>query len=233
VVAPLHGRGNRGGNGDGVRILAYQVPANPNDEWKTTLLDGSLHVTHNFDPVQWLDGGAEEMLIAGKEGIFLLDPLAKPTMTQLGGGEPGAGEIRLGRLKEGKRFIATIEPMHGHQCVIYTEPTDGEKTWHRQVIDDTLVDGHAVACGDLLNAGNDQVVVGWRAMNQRNAKVGIKLYVAPDDGSQEWKQHLIDDNTMACEDLKLADLNGDGRLDIVAAGRATKNVKIYFNEGTF
>jgi len=35
---------------------------------------------------------------------------------------------------------------------------------------------------------------------------------------------------MACEDLQVADLNGDGRPDIVAAGRATRNLKIYFNE---
>jgi hypothetical protein len=97
------------------------------------------------------------------------------------------------------------------------------------MIDDTLVDGHAVACGDILKAGHDQVIVGWRAMNQRGAKVGIRLYVAKDSG-KEWTQHLIDDNTMACEDLTLADFNNDGRLDIVAAGRATKNVKIYFNE---
>lgn len=36
---------------------------------------------------------------------------------------------------------------------------------------------------------------------------------------------------MACEDLKLADLDGDGRLDIVASGRATKNLVIYWNRG--
>ena len=35
---------------------------------------------------------------------------------------------------------------------------------------------------------------------------------------------------MACEDLCLADLNADGNLDIIASGRATKNVKIYWNE---
>jgi hypothetical protein len=35
---------------------------------------------------------------------------------------------------------------------------------------------------------------------------------------------------MACEDLALADLDGDGRLDIVAAGRATRNVVVWFNE---
>lgn len=37
---------------------------------------------------------------------------------------------------------------------------------------------------------------------------------------------------MATEDLAVADLNGDKRLDIVASGRATRNVRIYWNEGT-
>jgi hypothetical protein len=37
---------------------------------------------------------------------------------------------------------------------------------------------------------------------------------------------------MACEDLQLADLDADGQLDIVAAGRATHNLKIYFNQSS-
>ena len=37
---------------------------------------------------------------------------------------------------------------------------------------------------------------------------------------------------MAVEDLTVADLNGDGRMDIIAVGRATKNLRIYWNEGT-
>jgi len=35
---------------------------------------------------------------------------------------------------------------------------------------------------------------------------------------------------MACEDLVLADINSDGRLDVIASGRATRNVKVYLNE---
>jgi hypothetical protein len=35
---------------------------------------------------------------------------------------------------------------------------------------------------------------------------------------------------MACEDLKVADLDDDGDLDIIAAGRSTQNLKIYWNK---
>ena len=53
---------------------------------------------------------------------------------------------------------------------------------------------------------------------------------AAEDGSA-WKLHAtVDDNTMACEDFKVADLNGDGKPDIIAAGRATKNLIVYWNE---
>jgi len=41
---------------------------------------------------------------------------------------------------------------------------------------------------------------------------------------------MIDDGGMATEDLVVADLNGDKQPDIIASGRATRNVKIYWNE---
>ena len=50
-----------------------------------------------------------------------------------------------------------------------------------------------------------------------------------EDGSG-WQQTLIDDNLMACEDAVVTDLDGDKDLDIIAAGRRTKNVKIYWNQ---
>jgi hypothetical protein len=35
---------------------------------------------------------------------------------------------------------------------------------------------------------------------------------------------------MACEDALAADLDGDGRIDVIAGGRATHNVRIYWNQ---
>jgi len=238
VVVPLHGRGNKPATGEGeaVKVIRYRKPGNAKDAWKTEVLDQSMHKTHNFDPVAWDADPAQEMLIGGKEGVFLFNPgTGKPTMTQISGGESGgAGEVRAGWLGVGRRFVATVEPMHGNNLVVYTRPPSSagaQALGTRNVLDESLVDGHALACGDLSGIGRDQIVVGWRAMNKAGVKVGIKLFTPLDEDGKQWKQTLVDDNTMACEDLCLADLDGDGKLDIVAAGRATKNLKVYFNQG--
>ncbi len=236
ISVPLHGRGNNAakGEGDGVKITRLTPPTDPRGEWKTEVLNNEWHKTHNFDPVNWDDDIADELLVGSKEGAFVLNWSQEKNgyvTEQLADGENGGfGEIRLGKLAAGARFVAGVSPMHGNTAVVLTPPTSGAGLWKRTVIDEGIVDGHAVACGDLLRTGSDQIVVGWRAMSRPGAKVGIKLYTEIDSGSGKWRATLVDDNTMACEDLCLADLDGDGKLDIVAAGRGTKNVKVYFND---
>ena len=68
---------------------------------------------------------------------------------------------------------------------------------------------------------------GENRMQQK--KTGIKLFNLQDQENQ-WKDFWIDDNGIACEDLQVADLDGDGKKDIIAAGRATHNLKIYWNK---
>ncbi|MFT4549084.1 MAG: hypothetical protein ACI9MB_003055 [Verrucomicrobiales bacterium] len=123
--------------------------------------------------------------------------------------------------------MAAISPMHGNKVIAVRSDYIGAKT-----IDTTLNQGHALAIGDFLSLGKSrqQIIAGWRAPD-KNGKVGIKLYVPKTKDIQgDWETHLIDDNGMACEDLKLADLDGDGKQDIIASGRATKNVVIYWNK---
>ncbi len=250
VVAPLHGRGNKNGAGAGVKILSYKKPADPRQPWQTTVLSDSLHMTHNIEPLLDSGGYARELFIASKEGTFSLHlgnskqqqgvfKLPQASLGQHGGNESGgAGEVRIGKLPGQKWFFTTVEPMHGTNLVLYTMPQPkatpvdralGKFLWDRRVLDSSLVDGHALACADLLGLGRDQIVVGWRAMGSK-AKVGVKLLTPVAADLKDWQTTLVDDNGMACEDLGVADLNGDGKLDIIAAGRATRNVKIYFNE---
>jgi hypothetical protein len=232
VVVPLHGRGNKDGAGEGVKILAYHMPADPREEWKTSMINDALHKTHNFQPVSWNTQPGDEMLLGSREGVFLVAQSENGwrAVPMTGTESDGAGEVRIGNLSKANQFLATVEPMHGTNLVVYTAPKKSP-LWARHVLDNSLVDGHALACGDFNGSGRDQVVVGWRAMNKPGVNVGIKLFTATDDTLESWTESLIDNNTMACEDLVVADLNADGKLDIVAAGRGTKNVKIYFNEG--
>ena len=228
VVLPLHGRGNKGGKGDGVRTLAYHKPSDAEAKWSTTVIDDRMHTSHNFEVAQWDKDAANEMLLGGLEGVFLLNPAIRGGWTRQQISNNPTGEVRQGAGARGEKFIAAIEPMHGNQLSIYTA-AKGKKLWDRNVIDDSLDQGHALATGDFLGTGSDQIVVGWRG-TRRTGKVGVKLFYPTNEQRTEWKSLLIDDNEMATEDIRVADLNADGKIDIVAAGRATHNLKIYFNE---
>ncbi len=206
IVVPLHGRGKDGAAAS--RVLLYERPEDPRRPWKTEILAESMHQTHNFDI-------AQSLLLAGREGVLNFDRGKPPTI--IISSQKGVGEVR--KLNESWDAIATVEPMHGNELVLYSRE-------HRIVLTDKLVEGHALACGDVCGSGGlDQIVVGWRGGDR-----GIEIFTSLTGVFEHFRESPIDSNEMACEDLCLADLNGDKKLDIIASGRATHNVKIYWNE---
>ncbi|GAB2599838.1 FG-GAP repeat domain-containing protein [Spirosoma areae] len=242
VVVPLHGLGNKNGEGRGVRVWGYEFPKNPRGPWKQHLVDSTMHLTHNFEI--WEDGengSATRLIIAGKEGgaIFrwrkkqwqpVEDESASNALPLLNKGVDGIGEIR--RLDNGKN-IATIQPMHGNllqvESGLYSAQKPRKSVSDKQIsiLTDMFSQGHALVCGDFLGVGSDQIVAGWRNPNA-DKKVGIRLF-KPDE-TKNWQGYPINDSVrMACEDLQAADLDGDGDLDLIASGRATLNVLIYWN----
>src|SRR5262249_23102095 len=139
-------------------------------------------------------------------------------------GSRGASEVKLGHFKTGGPWIATIEPWHGDQVVVYTAPEDrNKKLMDRQVIDDSLKWGHAVWTADLDGDGKDELIIGVRddKSDKPGERRGVRLYKALDDTGTKWARHILDDGGIAVEDLAAEDLDGDGRIDIVAVGRQT------------
>jgi len=252
VVVPLHGRGTRGPSFDqqGVRILAYSIPQDPVvGPWEPVVLNDTLHVTHNFWPTEFGLPGRMSLLIASFEGVTLLSPPAPPqdplrgswSAQRVGAGNQetspnrGASEIKQGNLGGGRTYLATIEPWHGFQVVVYTPPPVASSPqlpdlWKRHVIDDELAWGHAVWCANLDDDPAEELIIGVRDNKSDTARAGLRIYDPQDAHGKEWKRQLVDPGGVAIEDAIAGDLNGDGRADIVAVGRATHNVKIYWNE---
>lgn len=222
IVLPLHGRGNKNGEGNGVKIFAYQMPKDPTQPWTLSLIDQSMHLTHNLDVVP--NGQSEMIYVGGKEGIkiFSYEGGKWRAPREWFVKDHSFGELRAGKL--GKQKIVTgVEPMHGNELTVYFFGDPSK----RVVLTSDLKQGHALATGDFLGNGTDQIVIGWREPNSEN-KVGIKIFIPDNSQGTSWKNYWVDDNTMATEDLQIADLNGDGKKDIIAAGRATHNLKIYW-----
>lgn len=223
IVVPLHGRGNKNGEGEGVKVMAYELPENPSDDWKISVIDESMHLTHNLEVIG--DGFSEEILLGGKEGVKLIKNQGRTWQqeTLSLAGNIGVGELRMGTNEKQTHFLATIEPMHGNSLVAYDLKTNKRNLLHTQ-----LKDGHALAVGDYLGLGSDQIAVGWRLPNEAG-EFGIKLFIPKNGSFSEFEEIWIDKNGMACEDLQAADLDGDGKPELIASGRSTKNLKIYWN----
>jgi hypothetical protein len=251
IVAPLMGRNSTAKNnwmdGSPVRILAYRIPKNPTkDRWVPEVISESLHVVHNVRTCSigaW--EGTENLLAASYEGVTLINRIPQQWMTrQLVEGNQetpksnrGASEAKwdyVGRelLTKADMLVATIEPWHGHQVVVYT--FDAAKAGLvRHVIDQQLKWGHALEYMDLDGDGVREIIVGIRdnLSDKPGEKRGVRIYKALDRKWTKWARHIVEDGGVAVEALAVADLNGDGRPDIVAVGRQTGNVRIYWNEG--
>ncbi len=162
-------------------------------------------------------------MIADFLGIRVLTPSGAAAISK---GDPrpcpqcGSSEIKLGHLGR-KRFIAAIEPWHGNQVVVYIQ-TGG--SWRRNVIEDSMVNGHALAVGDLDGDGRDEIIAGFRGQGHR-----LFIFKAQDANGARWKREILDDS-IAAADCKLLRTAAVRLPSIVCAGASTGNVRLYAPE---
>ena len=225
-------------------LRGHAVGASKPAEWAAHLIDDTLTVVHGIQVVDWDGDGRDEILTASFEGVYLFHPSGGDAdlrwkKAQLAEGyQPaatksaaelrrGSSEIGVGKVS-GRRFLATIEPWHGDQVAVYLEDEHAQarKLWNRHVIDASFRDGHALACADLDGDGNDEIVAGYRGPG-----TSVCAYYAREPSGVGWTRQTLD-TEMAASGITLADINGDGRLDVVCVGASTGNVRWYENLGT-
>ena len=195
---------------------------------RETISEQDEGVVHGIYIVDWDGDGRDDILTASFVGIHLYK-LAKDgrwNRTEIARGDPapwpkcGSSDVAVGHLGK-RRFLAAIEPWHGNQVAIYRER---EGKWQRQVIDDSLADGHTIWTADLNGDGRDEVVAGYRGK-------GVNVYYAAGEEGGNWSKVVLDPDMPAAA-CAIADLNGDGRPDIACIGSSTATLKWYENLGS-
>ena len=225
VNSPLAGAASRAPAYTGATpIYFYRAP-----DWKREVVtDAEEGVVHAVEPIHWDDATGNVLMSAGFLGVHQYRFADGGWQrTRLAAGDPapaprgGSSEIALGRLG-GSRFLATIEPWHGNQLVLYRQ---SGRAWGRSVIDSTLADGHTLVVADLDGDRRDEIIVGQRAGSR-----SVWVYSAGEAGTS-WSRNTLDSGGMAAAGCTAADLNADGRIDIACIGSATANLKWYENVG--
>ncbi len=215
-------------------LKVYQIPADLTaSRWPSLVIDQSLQLSHGMQIVDWDGDGREDILTASFGGVHVFQ-LAKHSVPvskrQLAAGKQdaarpqiGASEVDRGSFGAMDDFIATIEPWHGNEVVVYTESDSA--LWTRRVIDADLANGHALLAADLNNDGVDEIVTGGRSEPYQLAIFRLN------SGTGQWDRIDLDDGNIAVSGLAIEDINGDGFLDIVGIGAGTRNVVYYENSG--
>jgi hypothetical protein len=228
---------------DNVPVFFWRVPAKLDDPWKRETVDNSLYgIIHHLHAVKWNPGKRDDLMIAGFDGIVLYTPSGsgdklKFARKQLAKGDderdvPGAGGMTKGSNDvypiyiKGKRFLAAQEPWHGDEIAVYTNK-NGQ--WQRNVIFKGFVQGHEMAVGDLNGDGRDDIVAVDVTNRGKPTPASVHIFYSEDDAGTHWRHELLDQDMMAGSGVVVADINGDGRPDIVAI--SGNQVKYYENMG--
>lgn len=206
-----------------IPLTGYRSP-----DWKPILInDEDSGVMHGIHVDDFNGDGRTDILTASFNGIALLEAQKNGTfkrrMLHAGNTSPwpksGSSDVTVARAG-GKKYLAAIDPWHGHEFAIYHPKGTG---YERQVLENELNEGHTVLAVDLDGDGHDEIVYGSRKgdVTLRFAKFDLK--------AKRWQTHTILDGKIATASCVTADFNADGRPDLACIGGITQNLMLFEN----
>jgi hypothetical protein len=238
-------------NGDGVLDVAasgwkanqvawFENPGTPNGKWVKHLLDDDIAEARTLRVADFDGDGHPDLLVTGTDANLVV-------------WYENPGGTATAKWPRHVIDASSIRPAHGHPVdmdgdgdmdvvmamgmasnpstgsVAWYEsdghPADGP--WRRHMICDHLPQAFEAFAADLDGDGNMEVVVSaWGDHG------GLYLFEHDGDPRGPWRKRVLKDSWRRANQVIVADLNGDGRLDILAeAERGANDMRWWENGG--
>ena len=211
-------------------LWCYQIPSDPiNQTWQRRLIDNQLHLNHGLSFGDVDRDGRLDILIGCRDGLIWFEPPSNPFTERWHKwiiSDCESSEVFTVDLDgDGINEILSIEPWHGNTIAWYKASGNLRRDkWLRHEIDNTLNRGHALHAVDLDNDGKIEIITGYNGKG-----TSLQLYRHTNLSQNQWEKVLIDHGGLGVGLMVIDDLNHNGRMDIVAGGLSTNNLKWYEN----
>ncbi len=173
---------------------------------------------HDITLIADLTGdGRNDIIIGGKEGDITLFWYENPSWTRHPmAATPNleAGGLVLDITGNGRLDVVAGQQIRGHNLYWFECPPDPRERWTPHIIEDRFEKYHDQVAGDVDGDGEPEIVV-------LSQKSGVLVYydIPPDPFVSPWPReccHLIAEGVKDMEGLKVVDIDGDGRQEVIA-----------------
>jgi hypothetical protein len=229
---------------DNQQLVWFQNPGTSGGTWAETVIGSGYG--ENTMRLADIDGDGK-IDVVSSSGIYFQNSPTSWTKVAVGSSFRGAALLNIGS-GLGAVNLVTNGPSPNYDVVWYENPREHggnarTDAWTMYTVGPGYTCGNCgsgdiatESTGDLNGDGRMDIIVAQSEAdsNKQAPPGGLKWYEMPLDPTQPWTEHTIDANLQDAHNIQVADIDGNGALDLVVGEQdqsVQRRVMVYYNDG--